>query len=78
MQLWFLFTPFPLPTPTLTYNVIHTAVASLQTQHLSALIIISGDINHSSMVKTFLNFTQSTHTCPTREERHHGFNVSKC
>lgn len=54
--------------PTSACDVIHSAIARLQTQHPSAFIAISGDFNHVTMVKTLPHFTQYV-SCPTREER---------
>ncbi len=58
----------PSANPTSACDVIHSAIARLQTQHPSAFIAISGDFNHVTMVKTLPNFTQYVN-CPTREER---------
>ena len=58
----------PSANPTSSCDVIHSAIAGLQTAHPSALIIISGDFNHVSIKKTLPKFTQYV-TCTTREEK---------
>lgn len=52
--------------PIAACNVIHAAVAALQTSHPSSLISISGDFNHVNLDKTLITFTQYV-DCPTRE-----------
>ena len=58
----------PSTKPMSTCDVIHSAIAYLQTQHPSAFIAISGDFNHVIMATTSPNFTQYWN-CLTREER---------
>ena len=57
----------PSANPASACNAIHTAIAQLQTQHPSTLILISGDINHVSVSTTLTSFTQYVN-CPTRKE----------
>ena len=54
--------------PTSACDINHSTLAELQTAHPSALIIISGDFNHVSIIKTLPKFTQYV-TCKTREEK---------
>ena len=49
-------------------DVIHSAVARLQTQHPEALVLISGDFNHATLDKTLANFHQYV-DCNTRGNR---------
>ncbi len=58
----------PSTNPTSVCDVIHSAIARIQTQHSSAFIAISGDFNHVTLAKTLPNFTQYVN-CSTREER---------
>ncbi|XP_049435499.1 uncharacterized protein LOC125890744 [Epinephelus fuscoguttatus] len=58
----------PSANPTSACDVIHSAIARLQTKHPSAFIAISGDFNHVTMATTLPTFTQYV-SCPTREER---------
>lgn len=46
-------------------DVIHAAIAGLQTRHPSALILISGDFNHVSLSPVLTTFTQYV-DCATR------------
>ena len=39
-------------------DVIHSAVAQIQTQHPSAFIVVTGDFNHISLDKTLPTFHQ--------------------
>ena len=57
----------PSANPTSACEVIHSAVAGLKTEHLNALIIISGDFNHVCTL-TLTKFTQYV-TCKTIGER---------
>ena len=46
-------------------DVIHSAVAKLQTQHPEAMVLISGDFNHVSLDTTLPAFSQYV-DCNTR------------
>lgn len=48
------------------HDVIHGAVAELQTSHPSALIAISREFNHVNLDKTLTTFPQYV-DCPTRQ-----------
>ena len=47
-------------------DVIHSAVAQIQTQQPNAFIVITGDFNHVSLNKTLPTFHQYV-DCPTRD-----------
>ncbi|KAI3359146.1 hypothetical protein L3Q82_002679 [Scortum barcoo] len=49
-------------------DVIHSAVAKLQTQHPEALVLISGDFNHATLDNTLAAFHQYV-DCNTRGKR---------
>ncbi len=49
-------------------DVIHSVIAGLQTQHPSALILISGDFNHVSLSPVLTNFKQYV-ICAMRESK---------
>ena len=48
----------PSANPTSACSTIHTTISKLQTQHPSALIIISGDFNHVTMDRVLPTFKQ--------------------
>ena len=58
----------PSANPTSACSIVHTTISKLQTQHPSALIIISGDFNHVTLDRVLPTFKQYV-SCPTREER---------
>ena len=58
----------PSANPTSASSIVHTTISKLQTQHPSALIIISGDFNHVTLDRVLPTFKQYV-SCPTREER---------
>ena len=49
-------------------DVLHSAVSRILTQHPQALLLISGDFNHSSPSSTLSTFTQYV-TCHTRDNK---------
>ena len=57
----------PSANPTSAGDIIHSAIARLQTAHPSALIIILGDFDHVFIKKTLPKFTQYV-TCKTSEK----------
>ena len=58
----------PRADATVACDVIHSAVAKLQTQHPEALVLISGDFNHVSLDTTLPAFSQYV-DCNTRGNR---------
>ncbi|XP_025758196.1 uncharacterized protein LOC112843545 [Oreochromis niloticus] len=58
----------PSANPTAACDTIHSAIARLQTQHPSAVMVISGDFNHVTLDNTLPTFKQYV-ACPTRGER---------
>ena len=58
----------PRAALTTTCDVIHDAVARIQTQHPEAFIGITGDFNHVSLSSCLTGFVQYV-DCPTRGEK---------
>ena len=58
----------PRTAPTTVCDIIHHAVARIQTQHLEAFIAITGDFNHVSLSSCLTGFVQYV-DCPTRGEK---------
>ena len=58
----------PRAAPTTACDVIHDAVARIQTQHPETFIAITGDFNHVSLSSCLTGFVQYV-DCPTREEK---------
>ena len=58
----------PFASPTSACSTTHTTISKLQTQHTSALIIMSGDFYHVTMDTVLPTFKQYV-SLPTREER---------
>ena len=54
--------------PAVVCDVIHEAVARIQTRHPDAFILISGDFNHVSLSSHLTGFVQYV-DCPTRENK---------
>ena len=58
----------PRAAPTTACDVIHDAVARIQTQNPEAFIAITGDFNHISLSSCLTGFVHYV-DCPTRGER---------
>ncbi|XP_044041003.1 uncharacterized protein LOC122870707 [Siniperca chuatsi] len=58
----------PRARAVLACDVIHEAIARIQTQHPDAFIAISGDFNHVTLTSHLTGFTQFV-DCPTRENK---------
>lgn len=58
----------PRALPDVACDIIHSAIARLQTQHTDAFFAISGDFNHITLDSTLTNFYQFV-DCPTRKNR---------
>ena len=57
----------PRVAPTTACDIIHDAVARIQTQQPEAFIAITGDFNHVSLSSCMTGFVQYV-DCPTRED----------
>ncbi|KAI3373257.1 hypothetical protein L3Q82_006380 [Scortum barcoo] len=64
----YMFTFPRAPTAEAACDVIHSAVAKVQTQHPEALVLISGDFNHVTLDNTLAAFHQYV-DCNTRGKR---------
>ena len=58
----------PRAAPTTACDVIHDAVARIQTQHPETFIAITGDFNHVSLSSCLTGFVQYV-DCPTPGEK---------
>lgn len=58
----------PLSADAMACEVISSTTAKLQTEHLDAFMVITGDFNHATLDKTLDNFFQYVN-CPTRDNK---------